>query len=335
MAKKKIQIVSPDMDYINRILGKLAAVIDENYILEFITDEEYYKASLLNPKHIDTLIIDEKFAEKYSEDRIAGRVFIISDESGRGNAIRKYEGSAAVLKALGDEVLKRMDGVEKRKCRIVGVLSPYGGCGKTTAALGVALRLSQLHRRVLYIDAESTQNFYEKLSGGVINNTHADKKVAESLVNLTTESYDFIKNQIVHDSFDYLPAFEKSLMHYHITPSDLCKFAEVVSSKGGYDYIVVEHENMMNTELLSNLAAEQRLVIVTKDEKEDSRLSSILSVLDGIDADKVIVWHGENADVEKDIRGAVVSESIKYSEEQSVEKLKNTENYRKTAEAVL
>lgn len=335
MAKKIIQIVSPDTDYINRIAGKLAAAIEGNYMLDFITDEEYYKTAVSKPRHIDTLMIDEKLLGKYSDARTAGRVFVISEDSGKGNAIRKYEGSVAILKALGDEVLKRDGGAEKRKCQIVGVISPYGGCGKTAAALGISLRLSQLHRKVLYIDAENTQYFYEKLPKAYGEAVYADKKIAESLFNLTTDSYDYIKGQIVHGRFDYLPAFEKSLMHYHITPGNLCKFAEIISSKGEYDYIVIEHENSIDKELMTNMANEQRLVIVSKSSNDDFRLVKMLEVLDGIDADKIVLLHGDNVEYIKEVPGAEFSETVAFNCDYDLEQLNQSDCYRKTAEAVL
>ena len=197
------------------------------------------------------------------------------------------------------------------------------------------MRLAELHRKVLYIDAENTQNFYEKLSKIYGECVYADKKIAESLFNLTTDSYDYIKGQILHGRFDYLPAFEKSLIYYHITPGNLSKFAEIISSKGEYDYIVVEHESVINTELMASLSNEQSIVVVSKNNTDDSRLMKMLEVLESVEADKIVVWHGDNADYVKEVQGAETSETVVFDCGCDLEQLTQMDQYRKTAEAVL
>lgn len=334
MAKKVIQIVCMDIEYINRIAGRLAAAVNDDVFLEFITDEKYYQESITKPRRIDTLIIDEQIQDKYPSERIADKCFIISDESNKGNAIRKYEGTTAIINVLGDEVLKRNDDSKKRQCKIVGVVSPFGGCGKTTAALGIALKLSQLHRKVLYIDAENTQNFYEKI-GDLFEIAYADKKLAEALVNLTTSSYDYVKEQIVHGEFDYLPAFEKSLFYYHIDPKDLCKLGEVIASRGGYDYIVLEHEAIINSSILHSISSAQRVVLVSQSAPNDTRINQMLAALDGIETEKIIVWHNDSDDEYKESGDIAVAEVVKYDRTYNLKKLKKLGHYRKTAEAIL
>ncbi|SFU76762.1 AAA family ATPase [Butyrivibrio sp. INlla21] len=335
MAKKVIQIVCMDIEYINRIAGRLAAAVNDDVFLEFITDEKYYQESITKPRRIDTLIIDEQMQDKYPSERIADKCFIISDESNKGNAIRKYEGTTAIINVLGDEVLKRNDDSKKRQCKIVGVVSPFGGCGKTIAALGIALKLSQLHRKVLYIDAENTQNFYERLGGLFESAEYADKKLAEALVNLTTSTYDYVNEQIVHGEFDYLPAFEKSLFYYHVEPEELCKLATVIASRGGYDYIVLEHEPVINSSIVQSISTEQRVVIVTQDAPNDTRITQFLSVLDGLDTEKIIVHHNDSDEKVNEYEDVAVSETVKYDRTYDLKKLRKLGHYRKTAEAVL
>ena len=329
----RIRIISPDIEYINKIVGKLASRIKSEIQLEYITDEKCFVESRNNPKRVNVEFIDEAFLARIPGKAVADNTFVISENANNGEAVNKLEGSEAILRVLGEGVLKTNK--SRRQCQIVAVSSPYGGSGKTTVALAIAARLSQLHRRVLYIDAENAQNYYEKLDEKEYMREYASKELAASIVNLTTSSYENIKKHIAHGLFDYMPPFEKYLFHYHLTPNMLNDLAKTMAVKKEYDYIIVEQESVINPDLVQEIMGCTRHVVVTNRSMDDLRLKKYLALFDGFDGYTAIIQNNYGNEEKIETDAAPVAEKIALDLNDSLGKVLEKGYYRKAAEAVL
>ena len=214
----------------------------------------------------------------------------------------------------------------------MGVLSAYGGIGKTTTSLCLAMRLSQLYKKVLYIDAENIQNFIEKMPSTDRTETYADKEVAASLQNLTTNTYEYIKKQIIHGKFDYLPPFEKYLFNYHLSLDDIYRYVEALASKGEYDYIIVEFENAFNSATVQFINNMNKLVFVTKG-FEDERMASLVSLTSKLKRSTYMLDTTNSETTE--IYGIPVAESVNLDLSKDISSILLGGQFKKLAEAVL
>ena len=329
----KVRISSPDKEYIDKIVGKLVSRMRRDISLEFITDEKAFVASRTALHRVNVEFVDEAFMNKASGKNVADVTFLIGEHINTGLVVNKIEGSEAILRILGDEVLKDTD--VKRKCQIVAVSSPYGGSGKTITALSIAARLSQMNRKVLYIDAENMQNYYEKLDAGKFMLDYASKDLAAAVINLTSDSYEKIKKNIVHGEFDYLPAFEKYLFHYHLTPAMLNSLAHTFAAKGEYDYVIVEQECAVTPELLQDIMDDTRHVVVTNRPLNDSRLKKYLDLFEGYGGYTVIVQTEAVLDDDLQYITMPLAERISLDLDCDMGEILEKGYYRKAAEAVL
>ena len=80
----RIRIISPDKEYINKIVGKLASRIKSEIQLEYITDEKYFVESRNNPKRVNVEFIDEAFLTKFPTKAVADNTFVISENANLG-----------------------------------------------------------------------------------------------------------------------------------------------------------------------------------------------------------------------------------------------------------
>jgi MinD-like ATPase involved in chromosome partitioning or flagellar assembly len=332
MNVRRIRVSSPDSEYINKIVGRLALRIRRDIQLDFVTNPEHFAKIHETPQMVDYEFIDEQFLGIKVANHGSENVFIISENANTGDKINKLEGSGAILRVLGDEVLKNVG--EKRSCQIINVVSPYGGSGKTTTALCVAMRLSQMKRKVLYIDAENAQNYYEKLSNDDFRKDYADKELAGAIINLTSNSYEYVKKHIIHGVFDYLPEFDKYLFSYHIDAEALNKLAQSISAKGIYDYIIVEQESSINAQILPYAMGGNELLITIDHVGDDVRLKRFIDLFDGYTGNVLIVQNVVSGE-KTEIYGKPVAEQVNLDFNETLNGLMEKGLYRKAAEAVL
>lgn len=329
----RIRIISPDNEYINKIIGKIAARIRNDIILEYITDENFFIASRNNAQRVNIEFIDENFLSKYTYKPVADNTFVISERANNGAVVNKLEGSEAILRVLGDSVLKAND--SRGMCQVVAVSSPYGGSGKTIVALALAARLSQMHRKVLYIDAENAQNYYEKLDKKDYVREYANKELAAAIINLTTSSYEDIKKQVIHGLFDYLPPFEKYLFYYHLKPDMLRSLADTIAARKEYDYVIVEQESVVNPEVIKGVIGTTRHVVVTNRPLEDIRIKKYLELFGEYEGYTIIVQNNDQKENDAKLLAVPVAEKLLLESDITINEVLEKGYYRKAAEAIL
>ena len=332
MSIRNIQLVSRDEEYINKILGKLVSDIRRDIQVEVYTNEVSYEQYLEKPHKVDVLFIDEMLSVRYIQKSPASKVFVISEKH-NASAVCKFDGATGLLRVLGEEALEQQGSIE-RKCKVVNVVSTGGRCGKTTAAIGIAYRLSQLGRRVLYIDAEYSQNYYEVIPVDDDKKRFADVELATSMMNLTTESFTEINKSIEHDVIDYLPPFEQYIFSYHLSTEDLYKFATTMANRRFYDYIVVECGADIGGSDIKSVFGSDRVVIVTDKLNDNARLKKCLSLFDGYKGEKVIICQDADTNAETEIN-CPVAEVIAHDDFGKLSAMLDKGYYKKAAEAIL
>ncbi len=335
MRIKNIQIFSSDTEYINKILGRLIAEVRNEIKLEVVTDLSYFEKIKDTVHPIDVLFIDEALSAGLVMMPAVKRIYIISERND-ANAVSKFDGAAGILRVLGDEVRKDDAGLRDRESRIVNVISPCGGCGKTMASIGIALRLAQMNRKTLYIDAEYAQNYYEIMPKDSKKDVYSDEQMAVSMLNITPSSFDYINQNIVHGTFDYIPPFKNYLAGYHLDPVRIAEVAKVFAHKGVYEYVIVEHGTGLCREEIDKIHEDDRVVIVADVDLEHDRMQGILKLFRGYSGQGAIVLHNcDSKKVENPVNNFTLAESVFYKENELIEDLLSKGNYKKIAESIL
>lgn len=334
MRIRNIQIISTDTEYINKILGRLIADIREDVNIEVATDPNFYEVFVKKPHPIDIMFIDENLSAAFLQTTTAKNIYVISEKHD-ANAVSKFDGAAGILRILGDDVLKSKNHSNDHTCKVVNVVSPCGGCGKTTASLGIACRLSQMNRKVLYIDAEYIQNFYEVMPASCKKEEYSDEMLAAAMVNMTTNSFELVCDKLVHGLVDYVPPFKRHLASFHLTPAKLYELADIFANKKLYDYVIVEHGTGLTSEEIENIFRGQRLVIIADKDTNSPRVSNFLKLLQGYEGQSTIVFHNCDDETGNSFANVSVAESIKYDSKQTLDDILANGGYKKAAEAIL
>ena len=92
---------------------------------------------------------------------------------------------------------------------------------------------------------------------------------------------------------------------------------------------------IINSSILHSISSAQRVVLVSQSAPNDTRINQMLAALDGIETEKIIVWHNDSDDEYKESGDIAVAEVVKYDRTYNLKKLKKLGHYRKTAEAIL
>ena len=335
MRIRNIQIISADTEYINKILGRLIAEIRNDIKIEVVTDVNYFDEIKDKAHPVDVLFIDESLSVGAIVMPAVKRVYIISERND-ANAVSKFDGAAGILRILGDDVKKAGSGIGERECKVVDVVSPCGGCGKTIASLGLAFRLAQMNRKTLYVDAEYAQNFYEVMPKDSKKEEYSDEQMAVSMLNMTPKSFEYINQKIVHGTFDYIPPFKNYLAGYHLDPAKMVEAARVLANKGMYEYVIVEHGTGICREEIDNIYKNNRLVVIANVDMESERVKGLLKMFRGYTGQSRMVLHNvDNNDAGKNIDGFTLVENVSYQENESIDILLSKGSYKKIAEAIL
>lgn len=335
MGIRNIQIVSADIEYVNKILGRLVSEVRNDIRLEVVTDKRYFIEFNGADHPIDVLFIDEALATGVVSLPSVRQIYVISERHD-ANAVSKFDGAAGILRILGDDALKSNNGINKRDCKIVNIVSPCGGCGKTTASIGIAYRLAQMNRKTLYIDAEYAQDFYEVMPKDSIDEAYSDEQMAALMINITPQSLEYINQNIVHGVFDYIPPFKNNLAGYHLDPKRILEAAKIIANKSLYDYIVIEHGTGLSGEEIDSIYEGGRLVVVSNVDLEHERVQRLLRLFRGYSGQGTVLLHNcDNKYLEDSNNRFSVAENIFYQKNDTIEEILANGYYKKTAESIL
>ncbi len=338
-----ILIVSNDIEYVRSIECILATEIDYKYSVEIITDKEYLEKYLAVPHRIDVLVIEETMVRAFSDAQIVGNALIISDKESDGNIVNKLDGAAGILRKMGSSYLRATSQMGNITSKIIDVVSVSGGSGKTVTALGVAIQLTAMRKKVLYIDAENIQNFYECMGDKGSNKKYFDSTKANLLMGNGCCGTSELSDEIVKGRFDYLAPFKGSLIKYQVSSAALNRVARKIAEENVYDYIVVEHGRTYTAEMFDHLGGSEKMVIsMVQSDFEVERVLSFMGDLRQFSGQVVAVVnrctrdHRMGISIEYDQGMIPMCEQVGESDRSlTLDDIFAQGLYRKTAEAIM
>lgn len=279
MGKFTLVIAIKDENYLFPLELALAERVGENVDIEGISSPDYFESFFASPRSIDLMIIDDFFEKADFKRHNIKKVFLLTeevpddDDSQIQRRIPDTQQFARVFKYLTLSVLissiipQEWGGANKQSVgtQVVAVISPEGGSGCSTVALGVSACLKQSLKRTLYIDTEVLQNFHQHLS----NRGEMTLDGCAKLRSASPRIYQDIKGELRHEHFSYLPALPSSRFALGITGAAYLQLVKSAQASGDFDMIVLDVGNELTPETIPLLDAASKVLIVLR-QGEDS-----------------------------------------------------------------
>ena len=238
------------------------------------------------PRSVDALLIDKGLYFSDIERHSINSICILTDNpdeciSDKGGSV-EYVYRFASLKDISSKLLSGIDNTEEFSSsgsKILLVISPVGGCGKTITALTVSQILGKSGKKVLYIDTSNTQtsSFWVKYPKKLKN----DFDIAD---NLTAES---ISETIVKGDFDYVLPLKSTLGYVGAGNVDYAAVISKLKSTEKYDWIIVDTPADFSEATASMVSmADKVFIMLMQDRFSISKVNKFLDAIDASDNDK-------------------------------------------------
>ena len=213
---------------------------------------------------------------------------------------------------------------------------------RSLAALYTARRLAEMGRKVLYVNAQSFQDFYSLLPEEDAR-SYMSPQLLRSMTDLPETAADTALQEVVHAAVDYLPQADRLLSSYQIRDVNYIALIAELKARQIYDYIVTEFDTELTGPIMSYLMQSERLLITSRqDECAAKRLDRFTELLGQGNAQGVIVCgrYLENLpDALSKCRAAgiypVCEQVPEYSGDQLTEMVQENQIFRQTALAIL
>ena len=290
MTEKIILLISLDKEYVDRIESKLPFMLGEGTRLHIIDNEDYL-SEYMNEDHakIDVLITDENLYQSVRVCQPSDKAFVLSETIGNTDMISKYDAETGIVQKIGSEYLKSGD-IPKQKTHVIDVISVSGGCGKTKTALGIAGQFFNMGYKVLYVDAEETQNYNEFIPQSW-NVDFANDSLSVAMI---TRNIGAVLSNIQRARFDVLPAFKNPIYVYNLDLTIYYDIIQQIAEREIYDYIIVEHSSVITKSLIVHLSDSKEIVICMNGQKGSARrIDALVDNLVKFEGECVVVSSGE------------------------------------------
>lgn len=276
MAKPLMVIVETDMEHLIPLQMKMAEVLMDTADIEIISDPEYMQEYFTTPRIIDILVIEEDmYSERLSMHSIGKTYVLVDNTNDNDESVYPMPGSVADVYCLvrynNINTLARyiiplewagLNSSEKEP-QIVAVISPSGGMGSTTFAVGLATCMKQNLKKVLYLNLKNYQDFQYYLS----NKGCLPMEGCTYLRDADAKVYEKLKSFLHREEFTYLPPLKTNREAMGISYASYTELARIAQKSGEYDFVVVEIGNELNAETLKFLKFVNKVFVVTKQDE--------------------------------------------------------------------
>ena len=295
MAKASLVIVERDEDYLVPLEVKLAEILRDSVEIEIISDLSYFDEYFTNPRKIDVLVIDDEVYSDRLHMHNIDKTYILTEdlditesqsrEAGEIEYLYKY----CNLNVLIDRIIPSGWGgnVSKtREPRIISVISPAGGTGSTTIAMGISACMKQNMKRVLYLNAANYQNFQFLLK----NKNTLPFEACVELQKSDERLYEKIKPYFQKEEFAYLPPLNSSRESINISDTAYTHVARAAKQSKDFDFIVMDIGNGLSAEMLRFLSSSDKVFVILKQDAYTAfKMRNFRRSVNCDDADKFVM----------------------------------------------
>lgn len=351
MAKPVIVVVETDVNYLQTLEMKIAETLMDSVDIEIISDAGYYKEYFMIPKKIDILVINQKLYTEQLNMHSIEKTFILTEEMNEAEEYA-YRGESTAgeliylfrycnINTLVNYIIPTewagTDNTAVKEPQIIAVISPAGGTGTTTVAMGISACMKQNLKKALYINLNKYQNFHYYLQNRMTLGMEACSKLRD----YDAQIYENMKNFLAKEDFVYLPPLKNTRDSLGISKRAFMELALSAKKSGDFDFVVVDIGcDLTGDELKFLKYANKVLVVLNQDEYALFKLEVLRCSVECSDAEKYLFLCNKfNKEKENKLSGAVVvSEYIEQEEEKvagGCKTIKTMEGIQRTAYMLL
>lgn len=336
MAHLAVVLVDEDEQYLVPLEMKFVEEYGEEVEVIVITDREYMAEYFSTPRKINILIINEALYSSELRKHDIQNVFLLT-ETNRENqtgdislvSIYKYTSVKEIFnEIINDTEISDIGGInDKRKSKLIFTYSPSGGSGNTTFSIGICACLAKNHKKVVYINTESLQEFDYFFT----NKDSVSNNFERQLLSKNEYIYDIFESSVRSEMFDYLPPLPRSLTASNIKLDNYIFLLNAIKEKNNYDFIVVDSSSEFSEEKSKIMSISDNVIILTEQDRfAEHKLNKFLLNIDCSDNQKFIficnkyIRDKENALVSTDtMKNYRISEYVEYDSEINNKALKD------------
>lgn len=322
MSKPIVLLIDTDEEYLIPLEMKFVEEYGDGINLEIITDPLYLEEYFSVARSVDVLAISEEMYFSQLKKHNIANVFILSEKEESGmtedlsvQRILKYSGVKKIFNDIAhySDIEMCLGEDDNIGTKVILVYSPIGGSGKTTIALGLSSYLSVNHKKVLYVDAESVQNFqYFFKDPETIPN-----EICREMRPKNERIYVNMKEEIRHRGFDYLPPFSAALSSLSVQSTAFVNFVKKAKESREYDYIVVDTDSVFDDLKAEFMEISDKVFLIAKqDSYSIYKMDTFLNNINHKKSDKYIFICNE-------YKKKIVSTSENYAINEVMEKIEN------------
>lgn len=295
MSKPLIVLVDTDESYLATLENKFLVELGDKAELEIISDLQYYEMFFSTPVTAEIVVVDEKIDTHDLQKHNIQNLFVLSESRETGGTenlsvskVFKYLGIRELYNELTYKSAARLEEGEnsERTTQVIALYSAAGGTGKTSLSVGLAECLARKHKRILYVNTESVQefSFYLKDKSGMPNDGY--RAIKED----ATHIYQNIRFFLRKENFTYLPPFLSTLDARNLSFGIYAKIISGAKESGEYDFIIVDIEAGYEQSRIQLLQGADKVMLITmQDVMSTYKMEYMLRCLDFRDREKYMV----------------------------------------------
>ncbi len=269
----RINIFITDNDkFYSESLGKYLSSNSRNFNISVFTNITAMQKEISNSKkRPDIVLISE---DLYSPDESLGKsTFILTDRSITGtdsNYICKYRTAESILDKINKHIEDISPSVHIKtsdiniNTRIISVVSPEGGCGKSVLSFFLGAEIAQTGSKVLLLDLQSVSSLscfidIEYAKPGLSDIFYYIKGYREDLCSIIN------KYLCTNSRFgiDYIPPLANPLDMEELNPEDLEILINELKNMGKFDVIIIDSDAMINIKTSSLMDCSDAVLLVS------------------------------------------------------------------------
>lgn len=295
MSKPLIIIADTNQEYLATLEKKFLEELNDQADLEIISDIEYFELMFRNPVTAEIVIVGQEWYSTNLQKHNIAHLFVLTENRETGNTeelavtrVFKYLGIRELYNELTYQSMERLSNANKEEkvTQVIAFYSAIGGSGKTGLSVGLAKCLAEKHKRILYINTESIQDFsyYLEDKSGLSNDGYRAIKDDENNI------YHNIRYYIRKESFAYLPPFMTTLDARNLDFGVYKKIISGAKKSGEYDFIIVDVEAGYSSGRIELLQiADKVMLVMLQDAVSTQKMQFITQCLDFGDREKYMI----------------------------------------------
>lgn len=269
MRKPLVIIADRDENYLATLENKFLIELHEKVDLEVISNQVYFETLFSTPTTAEIVIVDEELYTRDLHKHNIANLFVLTEDKENGGTeelsatrVYKYLGLRELYNELTYQSAEKLsvDEHARKDTEVIALYSAIGGTGKTSLSIGLARCLAKKHKKVLYLNTESIQEFgfyLEDKSGMPSDGFRAIKDDMNHI-------YHNIRHFIRKEMFSYIPPFLTTLDARNLDFSIYGKLIKDAKESKEYDFIIVDIEAGYSHQKVSLLQNANRVLLITK-----------------------------------------------------------------------